>query len=129
MFECFDLSSLTRYQKEIYLDEKHYQNLTMKFHNCHYAIEGGQVQSDLLLWKICHLEFNYTEDICANLTLDEYDAINNEVQERANNFLIIKEWLSAAPSLIWCLVAGNILKNPLKIFIVQKLQIGNFTRF
>ena len=106
MFECFDLSSLTRYQKEIYLDEKRYQNLTMRFHNCHYAIKGGQVQSDLLLWKICHLEFNYTEDICANLTLDEYDSINNEVQTRANNFLMVSQWLLAAPPLLWCLIAG-----------------------
>ena len=70
-------------------------------------LEGAQIQNNLLLWKICHLELNYTEDICGNLTLDEYDYINNEVQERANNFLIIKEWLSAAPSLIWCLVAGT----------------------
>ena len=70
-------------------------------------LEGAQIQSNLLLWKICHLELNYTEDICGNLTLDEYDHINNEVQERANNFLIIKEWLSAGPSLMWCLVAGT----------------------
>ena len=115
MFECFDLSSLTRYQREIYLDEKHYQNLTMKFHNCHYAIKGGQVQSDLLLWKICHLEFNYTEDICANLTLDEYDAINNEVQTRANNFLMVSQWLLAAPPLLWCLIAG-ILQIQIQLF-------------
>ena len=46
-------------------------------------IEGGQIQSDLLLWKICHLELNYTEEICGNLTLDEYDLINNEVQAKA----------------------------------------------
>ena len=72
-------------------------------------LEGGQIQSNLLLWKICHLELNYTENICGNLTLDEYDEINNEVQERANNFLIIKEWLSAAPALVWCLIAGTLL--------------------
>ena len=71
------------------------------------AIEGGQIQSDLLLWKICHLELNYTEEICGNLTLDEYDFINDEVQAKANSFLMFKEWLIAGPALIWCLFAGK----------------------
>ena len=70
-------------------------------------IEGGQIQSDLLLWKICHLELNYTEEICGNLTLDEYDLINDEVQAKANSFLMFKEWLIAGPALIWCLFAGK----------------------
>ena len=70
---------------------------------------GGQIQSDLLLWKICHLELNYTEEICANLTLDKYDSINDEVQEKANNFLMIQDWLQSIPPLIWCLFAG---RNP-----------------
>ena len=71
-------------------------------------IEGGQIQSDLLLWKICHLEFNYTEEICGNLTLDEYDLINDEVQAKANSFLMIKDWLISGPALIWCLFAGEL---------------------
>ena len=70
-------------------------------------IEGGQIQSDLLLWKICHLELNYTEEICGNLTLDEYDLINNEVQAKANILLMVKEWLIMVPALIWCLCAGK----------------------
>ena len=68
---------------------------------------GGQIQNDLLLWKICHLELNYPEDICSNLTLDEYDLINDQVQERANNFLMISDWLQSIPPLIWCLFAGR----------------------
>ena len=71
------------------------------------AIEGGQIQSDLLLWKICHLELNYTEEICGNLTLDECDLINDEVQAKANNFLMVKEWLIAGPALVWCLFTGK----------------------
>ena len=70
-------------------------------------IEGGQIQSDLLLWKICHLELNYTEEICGNLTLDEYDLINDEVQAKANSFLMVKEWLIAGPALVWCLFTGK----------------------
>ena len=71
------------------------------------AIEGGQIQSNLLLWKICHLELNYTEEICGNLTLDEYDLINDEIQANANSFLMVKEWLIAGPALVWCLFTGK----------------------
>ena len=70
-------------------------------------IEGGQIQSDLLLWKICHRELNYTEEICGNLTLDEYDLINDEVQAKANSLLMIKDWLLSGPALLWCLFAGK----------------------
>ena len=70
-------------------------------------IEGGQIQNDLLLWKICHLELNYSEEICGNLTLDEYDLINNEVQAKANILSMVKEWLVMVPALIWCLCSGK----------------------
>ena len=58
-----------------------------------YALEGAQIQTDLLMWKICHLEKNYSESICSNMTLDEYDDINTEVQTRANNLLMVMQWL------------------------------------
>ena len=71
------------------------------------VVVGGQIQSDLLLWKICHLQLNYTEEICGNLTLDENDLINDEVQVKANNFLLVQEWLNAGPALVWSLFAGS----------------------
>ena len=74
-------------------------------------LDGAQIQTNLLLWKICHLELNYTEDICSNLTLDENNATMIEVQERANSFLMISEWLSAAPAFIWCLFSGKIINK------------------
>ena len=57
------------------------------------VLSGAQVQTNLLMWKICHLEKNYSESICSNLTLDEYDDINTEVQTRANNLLMVMQWL------------------------------------
>ena len=74
-------------------------------------LDGAQIQTNLLLWKICHLELNYTEDICSNLTLDENNATMIEVQERANSFLMISEWLSAAPAFIWCLFSGKMINQ------------------
>ena len=60
-----------------------------------FGLEGVQIQTDLLIWKICHLELNYIESVCSNLTLDQYDDINNEIQTRANDFLMISEWLAS----------------------------------
>ena len=31
-------------------------------------VYGVGIQVDLLMWKICHLELNYTEETCGNLT-------------------------------------------------------------
>ena len=31
-------------------------------------VYGVGIQLDLLMWKICHLELNYSEEICGNLT-------------------------------------------------------------
>ena len=83
-------------------------------------LDGAQIQTNLLLWKICHLELNYTEDICSNLTLDENNATMIEVQERANSFLMISEWLSAAPAFIWCLFSGKIQRYTYRV--LQTIQ-------
>ena len=37
---------------------------------------GAQVTSDLIIWKICHIELNYTNDICGNLTNSGFE-VNN----------------------------------------------------
>ena len=67
-----------------------------------YALEGAQIQTDLLMWKICHLEKNYSESICSNLTLDEYDDINTEVQTRANNILMVMQWIHSGNIIAHC---------------------------
>ena len=37
---------------------------------------GAQVTSDLIIWKICHIELNYTNDVCGNLTNSGFE-VNN----------------------------------------------------
>ena len=64
-------------------------------------LDGAQIQTNLLIWKICHLELSYPEHICSNLTLDENNAENDEVQAKANSFLMISEWLRSGPTLVW----------------------------
>ena len=47
---------------------------------------GAQLQTNLLMWKVCHLEKGYENSTCANLTLDEHEDIQTDVQKRVNNF-------------------------------------------
>jgi hypothetical protein len=44
-------------------------------------IDGAQLQTNLMIWKICNLELNYSSEICSNLTLDVYEDYNVEVQK------------------------------------------------
>ena len=67
-------------------------------------LDGAQVTTDLLLWKVCHLELNYSEDICSNLT--QFESIESEVQQNANDFLMLSQWLSNGPALIYAIFAG-----------------------
>ena len=31
-------------------------------------IYGAEITTNLLMWKVCRLHYNYSEDICANLS-------------------------------------------------------------
>ena len=72
-------------------------------------VKGSNLQIDLLIWKICRIELNYPEDVCANITNDGFEDINNEVQKRANNFLMISQWLGGAPPIIYLFFAGALI--------------------
>ena len=37
---------------------------------------GAQVTSDLIIWKMCHIELNYTDEECGNLTNSGFE-VNN----------------------------------------------------
>ena len=66
------------------------------------------IQTNLLLWKICHLQLNYSEEVCSNLTLSENESIEIEVQAKANSFLMIQEYLMYSLAFIWCLFYGKL---------------------
>ena len=83
-------------------------------------VDGAQIQTNLLLWKICHLQLNYSEEVCSNLTLDENESINIEVQARANSFLMIQEYLMYSLAFVWCLFYGKLYDR------YKNLRISNF---
>ena len=66
------------------------------------------IQTNLLLWKICHLQLNYSEEVCSNLTLSENESIEIEVQAKANSFLMIQEYLMYSLAFVWCLFYGKL---------------------
>ena len=74
-----------------------------------FLVRGSNLSVDLLIWKICRFELNHTEEICANITNDEFEYINIEVQKKANNFLIISNWLGGVPPVIYLLFAGALI--------------------
>ena len=74
-----------------------------------YLVTGSNLQVDLLIWKICRLQLNYTEEVCANLTNDGFEDINDKVQERVNNFLMISQWLGGALPIIYLFFAGALI--------------------
>ena len=43
----------------------------------HHVDKGAQVTSDLIIWKMCHIELNYTNDVCGNLTNSGFEVNNN----------------------------------------------------
>ena len=47
---------------------------------------GAKLDTNLLMWKVCHIELGFNETICQNLTADEQDEIQTTVQRRVNDF-------------------------------------------
>ena len=84
--------------------------------------DGAQITTNLLIDKICHIELNYSDEICANLTNDGFSNYTDEVQQHANNFLMVSQWLGGVPAVVYSLFAGSLLdKFGCKPFIILPL--------
>ena len=71
-----------------------------------FFVSGPEISTNLLLWKICHIKFGYNETVCDNLSADENNDIENEVQIAANNFKLSETFVIAAPGFIAAIFAG-----------------------
>ena len=69
-------------------------------------INGAQINLDLVIWKICNIELNFTKEICDNLSLDENNDYEIEVQKRLQNFEMVLEWIRSVPSFVYTLFIG-----------------------
>jgi len=70
------------------------------------VVAGAQINTNLLIWKICNLELKYPEDVCGNLSNDAYKEIEEEVQENVNNFQMKSQWISSVPIIFFSIIAG-----------------------
>ena len=69
---------------------------------------GSQIETNLMIWKICHLELNYPEDICQALSAPENEAIENEVQRELQSFEMIGQWIDTLPAFIFSFFMGSL---------------------
>ena len=67
---------------------------------------GNQIETNLMIWKICHLQLNYTEDICKNLSADANEANENQVQRELQSFEMIGQWIDTLPAFIYSFFIG-----------------------
>ena len=44
------------------------------------VVAGAQINTNLLIWKMCHMELGHPNETCANLSNDAYKDIEEEVQ-------------------------------------------------
>ena len=54
---------------------------------------GIQINRNLVMWKICHIELNYSKPICENLSAEENSQVQSIVQIRTNNFEMVRIFL------------------------------------
>ena len=53
-------------------------------------LNSSKVHTNLLMWKICHLEFGYNDTICTDLTNESHVEVMEQVQIRLNNFEMVR---------------------------------------
>ena len=59
------------------------------------------------MWKICHIEMNYSHVICDNIY--DYEDVSSEVQVRLNDFEMVSELKAISPK--FTSLRGVNLKN------------------
>ncbi len=74
-----------------------WHNLTLEpvifLFNFAWAIEfGARLQTNLLMWKVCHIEHGFNETVCDNLSNDQYESFQNQVQVRVNDFSMVRQF-------------------------------------
>lgn len=72
------------------------------------TVYGIQAITNLLIWKICTKELNFTEEVCANLSADANEDYENEVQRELQKFELVQTYLDIGPALIYVFVAGGL---------------------
>ena len=54
------------------------------------VLNGTKVDTNLLMWKICHIDEGFEESVCQNLSTAENDKIQSAIQIQVNNFELVR---------------------------------------
>ena len=81
---------------------------------------GAQIETDLLIWKLCHIELGNSEEVCANLSLEVNEEVENDVQRELQAFETIGQWINSTPTLFLSFFMGSLSdkfgRKPLILF-------------
>lgn len=95
-------------------------------------LAGAEVNTNLMLWKICAVTLGYNETACENLTAEENDEIESATQKRLNDYEIIDTYISGWPAIVYCLVAGGLSdiygRKPLLFLPIFGAVLGSVVR-
>lgn len=69
-------------------------------------IYGAQINTDLLMWKLCSKDLNLSESVCRDLSLEINHDAEILVQKKLQEFEMVNQWISAAPGLIYAFFTG-----------------------
>ena len=90
-----------------------------------------QTQTNLLIWKVCTLENNHSEEVCGNLS--SFSDIQANVQIRVNNFELVQNILQQWPSVIYSFFVGSLSdeygRKPCILLPLIGAFIGNIFNF
>jgi hypothetical protein len=67
---------------------------------------GVPIQTNLQLWKVCHIEMGHNDTVCKDMNTYPYETVKNEVQIFSNDFSITDKWVSTVPAFIYVIFAG-----------------------
>lgn len=70
------------------------------------VIFGAQINTDLLIWKLCTKDLNISESVCKNLSLEVNHDAEILVQKKLQEFEMVNQWISAAPGFIYTFFMG-----------------------
>ena len=85
-----------------------------------FILVGSQIPTNILIYKICHIELNNTEEVCGNLGDESNKLVQDEVQILTNNFQMTGQWITSVPGILFSLYAGPLSdkfgRKPLMMF-------------
>jgi len=86
-------------------------------------IAGAEITKKLIMFQICSVGLNLTNEACENVTAMSTQTEKITVQEDLNNLLMRSQFISSAPAIVYSVIAGGDL---LLLVIIYKSHHSQF---